>query len=172
MNRRKFLQLSMIAPVVTLSCKQQKEPIVSKTKRSQVTKTRRHDLDIVGKCEIELISWYKVVKMKVTAYCACKKCCGKYADGITASRHVISIGDKFIAADKKYVFGTKMYIPGYYHTHKGSTSVREYAQVLDRGGAIKGNHIDVYFDTHQEALNWGVQFLDVTIFMLNDKENK
>ena len=27
--------------------------------------------------------------------------------------------------------------------------------VQDRGGAITGNHFDIYFNTHQEALNFG-----------------
>ena len=33
----------------------------------------------------------------------------------------------------------------------------------DTGSAIKGNRIDIYFDTHQEALNFGVQYADVYI---------
>ena len=95
----------------------------------------------------------KIQKMKVTAYCPCERCCGKYADGITASGHIIKPGDKLIAADKTIPFGTKMYIPGY-----GP------AEVLDRGGKIKGNHIDIFFDTHQQALNWGVKELEVYIY--------
>jgi 3D (Asp-Asp-Asp) domain-containing protein len=80
----------------------------------------------------------------VTAYCRGECCCGEYSDGITASGHEISEGDRFIAAPKEYDFGTTFIIPGY-----GK------AKCLDRGGAITGNKIDVYFDTHQEALNWG-----------------
>ena len=33
----------------------------------------------------------------------------------------------------------------------------------DCGGAIKGNRIDLLFDTHQEALNFGMQTKSVTI---------
>lgn len=89
----------------------------------------------------------------VTAYCPCEKCCGRFADGTTASGHRIAPGDKIIAAPTQIPFGTKMVIPGY-----GTASV------LDRGGAIKGNKLDVLFPTHQEALRWGVQFLPVKIF--------
>ena len=52
------------------------------------------------------------VRMCVTAYCPCPKCCGRYSDGVTACGHKIHPGDSFVAADKKYPFGTEMIIPG------------------------------------------------------------
>ena len=36
-------------------------------------------------------------------------------------------------------------------------------KVLDRGGAIKGNKLDLFFGTHKEALKWGVKYLDVKV---------
>lgn len=33
----------------------------------------------------------------------------------------------------------------------------------DCGGAIKGNHIDIYFSSHEEALNWGRQNIELAI---------
>ena len=64
--------------------------------------------------------------------------------------------DGTVAADTKYhPFGTRLYIPGY-----------GYGVVEDRGGAIKGpNRLDVYYSSHQEALEFGrrhvkVHFLD------------
>lgn len=98
---------------------------------------------------------WQSVEMKVTAYCPCSKCCGRFADGITASNHKIQAGDTFAAADRKYPFGTKMIIPGY---DNGRT-----IKVLDRGGAITGNHIDVFFPTHEQALQWGVKYINVSI---------
>jgi len=89
----------------------------------------------------------------VTAYCPCEKCCGNFADGITSNGHKIIDGDRFVAAPKSFAFGTIMDIPGY-----GTVAVK------DRGGAIKGNKLDVFFNTHQEALNWGVKRLTVTVF--------
>jgi 3D (Asp-Asp-Asp) domain-containing protein len=97
----------------------------------------------------------RTVRMRVTAYCACRKCCGKYSDGITASGHKIRHGDTFIAADKRHRFGTEMVIPGYANDKP--------VKVLDRGGAIRGNRLDVFFNSHKEALKWGVQHLDVEI---------
>ncbi len=98
---------------------------------------------------------WQTVKMRVTAYCPCPKCCGEYADGITANGHKIRPGDTFAAADRRYSFGTEMLIPGY----NNSAPV----EVLDRGGAIKGNRLDVFFATHEEALQWGVKYLDVEV---------
>jgi len=98
---------------------------------------------------------WQSVQMKVTAYCPCSKCCGSSADGITASNHRIQAGDTFAAADRKYPFGTKMIIPGYDNGRL--------VEVLDRGGAITGNHIDVFFPTHEQARQWGVKYINVSI---------
>ena len=86
----------------------------------------------------------------ITAYCHCVKCCGK-SDGITASGEKAVEGIT-VAMDKSMPFGTKIYIDGV-----GERIVQ------DRGGAIKGNRIDLYFDSHQEALNFGRQTKEVTI---------
>jgi 3D (Asp-Asp-Asp) domain-containing protein len=53
-------------------------------------------------------------------------------------------------------FGKQLVIPGYAGDQK--------VEVIDRGGAIKGNKLDLYFSTHAEALVWGRQHLDVTVF--------
>jgi 3D (Asp-Asp-Asp) domain-containing protein len=95
----------------------------------------------------------ETLTMNVSAYCPGPCCCGDFADGITASGHQIKRGDRFVAAPSNYAFGTTMMIPGY-----GTVPV------LDRGGAIKGNKLDLYFDTHAEALQWGRQHLEVTIY--------
>ncbi|HEV7298914.1 MAG TPA: 3D domain-containing protein [Tepidisphaeraceae bacterium] len=99
----------------------------------------------------------KVVRMEVTGYCPCKKCCGPNAQGITASGKKVSYNrGRFVAADTKVLpFGTKLSIPGY---HDGTA-----VEVIDRGGAIKGKKLDLYFPTHQAALNWGRQHVDVTV---------
>lgn len=98
----------------------------------------------------------RVIRMEVTAYCPCKKCCGEQAQGITASGlHVSYNGGRFVAADTdKLPFGTKLLIPGY---DAGTV------EVVDRGGAIKGNKLDVFYPTHEAALQWGRQWVDVTV---------
>ena len=95
--------------------------------------------------------------MEVTAYCACQKCCGPRAQGVTASgRHVTYNNGRFVAADTSILkFNTNLIIPGYANNKP--------VKVLDRGGAIKGNKLDVFFASHQEARKWGRQKLWVTV---------
>ena len=87
---------------------------------------------------------------KVTAYCSCSKCCGSHANGYTASGTKATAG-RTIAAPSNFAFGTKLLING-----------KEYV-VEDRGGAIKGNRIDMYVDSHAQALAWGVKYLPVEV---------
>jgi 3D (Asp-Asp-Asp) domain-containing protein len=94
---------------------------------------------------------YNLVEMNVSAYCPCEKCCGQWADGITASG--VPAKGLLIAAPSSYAFGTRMDVPGY-----GT------ALVEDRGGAIKGNKIDLLFDSHQAALEFGRQYLTVKVY--------
>jgi len=97
------------------------------------------------------------ILMEVTAYCACPRCCGPRAQGLTASgRRTDYNGGHFVAADTRLLkFNTKLLIPGY--------AANQTVEVIDRGGAIKGNKLDVFFPTHQEARQWGRQKLWVTV---------
>jgi 3D (Asp-Asp-Asp) domain-containing protein len=99
----------------------------------------------------------RVIWMEVTAYCGCKKCCGPTAHGMTASgRSIAYNGGLFVAADTSVLpFGTQLRIPGY----AGGEAV----EVIDRGRAIRGSHIDVFFPTHDQALAWGRRWMPVTI---------
>ncbi len=36
--------------------------------------------------------------------------------------------------------------------------------VMDRGGAIKGHRLDVFFPTHRQAVQWGSRWLRVTAY--------
>jgi len=100
----------------------------------------------------------RLLWMEVTAYCACKKCCGPDAQGLTASGKRVNYNDgRFVAADTGVLpFGTKLSIPGY---HQGDV-----VEVIDRGGAIKGQKLDLYFPTHEAALDWGRQWVAVTVY--------
>lgn len=55
-----------------------------------------------------------------------------------------------IAADISVLpYGTKVIIDGHQYI------------VQDRGGSIEGNRIDIYFESHQAALEWGVQYKEL-----------
>lgn len=94
---------------------------------------------------------------KLTAYCSCQLCCGKWANNRPNGIVYGAIGEELkegysIAVDPTVIaYRTEVIING--HTYKAQ----------DCGGAIKGNRIDVYFDDHQTALNFGVQYAEVFI---------
>ena len=81
---------------------------------------------------------------KLTAYCNCSTCCGQWAGGPTASGTYPTAG-RTVACDLP--FGTQVSINGHIYT------------VEDRG--VGGNHIDIYFASHSEALAFGMQYADV-----------
>lgn len=88
-------------------------------------------------------------QFKLTAYCPCSKCCGKWAGGIT-STGAMAKSNRTIAVDPSVIpYGSKVII-------NGQTYVAE-----DCGGAIKGHRIDIYHDTHSEALDFVVQYAEV-----------
>jgi 3D (Asp-Asp-Asp) domain-containing protein len=99
----------------------------------------------------------KVVWMTVTAYCSCPRCCGPKARGLTASgRSIAYNGGQFVAADTKlFKFGTQLQIPGY--------AAGQAVEVIDRGSAIKGYHIDLFFPSHEQAKQWGKRYMAVTV---------
>lgn len=89
---------------------------------------------------------------KLTAYCACSKCCGK-SDGITASGTKAKQGRTIAVNPKQIPYGTKVIING--HTYIAE----------DCGGGVGKSRIDVFFDNHKEALNFGVQYAEVFIYV-------
>ncbi|MEE9403279.1 MAG: 3D domain-containing protein [Algisphaera sp.] len=105
----------------------------------------------------------KTLRMLTTAYSPDARSCGKWADGVTASGYSVwTNGMKLVAADTKLLpFGTIISIPGY---HGGKP-----VPVLDRGGRIKGSRLDLLYPTHEIALKWGAQRLDVTVWEYADE---
>ena len=81
----------------------------------------------------------------VTAYCPCEKCCGAYANGYTATGAKATQGVTIAADPDVLPMGTEIELDGHTYT------------VQDTGGAIAGNRLDLYFDSHEDALRWGVR---------------
>lgn len=106
-------------------------------------------------------------EFKITAYCSCEKCCGKWAsnrpkdengkDIVYGSTGEVLIVGTSVAVDPSVIpYGSQVEINGHTYTAQ------------DTGSAIKGNRIDVYFDGHQDALNFGVQYAEV--FLIGGKQ--
>lgn len=99
----------------------------------------------------------KTISMIVTAYSPDARSCAPFADGITASGYSVSTNaGNLIAADKRFKFGTLLSVPGYNDNLP--------TPVLDRGGTIKGNRLDVLYPTHEIARKWGRQRVDIVVW--------
>ena len=114
-----------------------------------------------------------VLTMEVTGYCNCGLCCswergwfglgspvvssgpnkGKPKEvGVTASGLLARHGT--IAADTAVLpFGTIVYVPGY-----------GYGRVEDRGGAITGRRLDLWYSSHGDAQAWGRKRMNVRVW--------
>ena len=100
----------------------------------------------------------KVMYMTVTGYSPDARSCGIYADNKTATMNSVwTNGMNLVAADPKLLpYWSMISIPGYANS--------EIVPVLDCGGAIKGNRLDLLYPTHEIALQWGVRELPITIW--------
>lgn len=84
-------------------------------------------------------------EFETTGYCNCALCCGIHAGGPTASgtmpesEHTVAVDPELIS------LGTELMIDG-----------KKYL-AEDTGRLIKGKIIDIYFNTHEEALRYGRQ---------------
>ena len=84
----------------------------------------------------------------ITAYCPCAACCGQWATGWTASGTIATAGRT--VACNCLPFGTRLLIGG-----------QEYV-VEDTGWSPYGEAwIDIFFNTHEEALAFGEKVMEV-----------
>jgi 3D (Asp-Asp-Asp) domain-containing protein len=106
----------------------------------------------------------RMLTMEVTGYCECGTCCNWKRSWLRLGTPVVASGpDKgkvkkvgqtasglqaqvgTVAADTRfYPMGTIVYVPDY-----------GWGRVEDRGGAIKGQKLDLFFNSHKDALHWG-----------------
>lgn len=85
------------------------------------------------------------------AYCACEICCGEWAKyGKTASGATPEQG-RTVAVDPSVIpLGAEIWIDG-----AGPYTAE------DTGSGILGNTVDVFFDSHEDALKWGKRTVEV-----------
>lgn len=95
--------------------------------------------------------------MNVSAYCPCVTCCGK-DDGITANETPAKQWYT-VASGERYAMGTIIYIPSLSDKPNQGWFVVE-----DRGGAIKNDKLDIYFESHQVAWDFGRHDLECYIY--------
>lgn len=97
---------------------------------------------------VDGMTYKKAINVKATAYTPWDAGCnGITATGAKATKGVVAVDPKVIP------LGSKVYVPGY-----------GVAIAADTGGAIKGNRLDVCYETKNEAFSWGVK--NVTVYVL------
>lgn len=85
---------------------------------------------------------------RTTAYCPCSICSEGW--GRKTSTGAIARANHTIAVDPRVIpYGSKVMINGVIYTAE------------DRGGAVKGNHIDIFYDTHAQSRRHGVRSAEV-----------
>ena len=90
--------------------------------------------------------WAAMGEYRISGYSACAACCGK-SDGITADgTYAPGFKGRLASAPKEIPFGTKLWVAGV-----------GLVEVHDRGGAIKGRRLELFFQTYHAARQWGVQ---------------
>ena len=95
-------------------------------------------------------AWEYVGECTITAYCPCAECCGRWADGVTASGLPATPG--VVAVDPEVI-------------PLGSTAVIDGQRYLaaDTGSGVEGLHIDICMGSHEETVAHGVRTADVWV---------
>lgn len=86
--------------------------------------------------------WHEVGKCRITHYCPCSRCCGQWANGITATGTTAKEG-RTIAVDPKIIpLGSEVMI-------------HDLVYIAEDTG-VSGNAVDIYLNDHQHCLNEGL----------------
>lgn len=99
----------------------------------------------------EAVGAYRYIgECTITAYCPCEQCCGRWADGVTASG--LPAGPGIVAVDPDVIpLGSTVVIDG-----------QKYLAV-DTGSGVTGNHIDICLASHEETVAHGVRTAEVWV---------
>lgn len=92
----------------------------------------------------EIIEKHRVYTMETYAYCPCERCCG-WNTGITYSGTMATPGRTVACNLDRFSIGTELMIDG----HK---------YIVEDTGNLSENMIDIYFDSHEEALQYGTHW--------------
>ena len=113
------------------------------------------DIQVYGGREYRFV---KTLTLRVTAYAPDPRCTFPYDGKTTASGlPVTTNGGHLVASDPAIIpMHWLVVVPGYADGHA--------VPVLDRGGAIKGNRLDVLLPTFERAKSWGVRTLQVRVY--------
>lgn len=101
-------------------------------------------------------------EFKLTAYCSCQKCCGKWA----LNRPLDENGNEIVygASGERLFAGSSVAVDPSVIPLGTEIIINDNIYIAqDTGSAVKGNVIDVYFDSHEDAWNFGLQYAEVFV---------
>ena len=113
--------------------------------------TAKNSAPAAAKTSAPVASTAKELTVTSTAYTAnCEGCSGVTATGIDL---LANPDQKVISVDPSVIpLGSKVWVEGYGEAIAGDT-----------GGSIKGNKIDIFIPSQEEAINWGKKTVKVKI---------
>lgn len=89
-------------------------------------------------------------QFKATAYCGCRKCCGRWAKYHRTASGTTPEEGRTIAVDKRVIpLWTHVLVDG--------------VEYIAEDTGVRGNRIDIYFNSHSDALEYGVKWVEVEI---------
>lgn len=99
----------------------------------------------------EAVGAYRYIgECAITAYCPCAECCGRWADGVTASG--LPAGPGIVAVDPDVIpLGSTVIIDGMKYL------------AADTGSGVEGLHIDIFLASHEETVAHGVRTAEVWV---------
>lgn len=91
----------------------------------------------------EMIGEYRYIgECTITAYCPCSECCGRWADGLTATG--LTAGPGIVAVDPEVI-------------PLGSTVIIDGLKYLAADVGVSGKHVDIAVSSHEQAVELGVR---------------
>lgn len=106
--------------------------------------------------------WRSLGTYTLTAYCSCQTCCGQFALNRPLDKNGNPIVYTSIGAIAKA--GVTIAVDPRVIPYGSEIKINDHVYIAqDTGGAITGARIDIYFDDHQEALEFGLQTAEIYI---------
>lgn len=140
----------LMLPVSTDQVEPAEEPIMEQIEQGE-------DPQESEKIETAVKEQSVALEVCLTAYCPCTYCCGEWADGITATgvkaqaNHTIAVDPDVIPLGSWVLIGEEWYR-------------------AEDTGAFCGNIVDIYFDDHEEAKDFGRQTAVVYVDVREEEE--
>ena len=150
MNKKHFIIIvTVVGIIVLLLCGCSNQPIKYTTETPIIDKLLPEYAETTTEAKKTTPKFIEM-NVVVTAYCPCKECSEGY--GIQTSTGAIATAGRTVAVDPTVIpYGSKVIINGHCYIAE------------DCGGAIKGNRIDLFFDTHEEVIEWGKKNLSILV---------